>query len=264
MVLSAKTDSYWNEVARALKGQRGQALWRAHSDAVNNRLVARWPPATQCECLLKTDLFDEALGNGLYSLMVSRAQRVVGMDVSIRALQTALSRHYSLQAVCSDARRLPFADGSFDVIISISTLDHFVTKDEILVSLQEFRRALQPGGRLILTLDNLANPLMALRQLLPFRLLYRLGAVPYYVGATYGPGGLQRVMENVGFEVCAMTAIMHCPRVLAVALARVMDGFVSLETQRRFLDSLMAFERLARWPTRFLTGHFIAVNALKH
>jgi hypothetical protein len=70
-------------------------------------------------------------------------------------------------------------------------------------------------------------------------------------------------MQEVGFEVRAVEAIMHCPRVFVVALARLLEGRLGLATQRRLLRGLMAFERLARWPTRFLTGHFVAVRAIK-
>lgn len=262
--LTDKTGPYWDEVAGVFKGKRSQALWRSHSDKVNNTLVSNWLPGKKCECLLKTDLFDEALGDGLYSLMSSCTEHVVGIDVSIRTLQIAASRHHSLQTICSDVRCLPFANGSFDIIISNSTLDHFVTEDAILAGLRELRRILKPEGRLLLTLDNLANPLIALRHLLPFRLLYSLGVVPYYVGATYTPSRLWRVMEAVGFDVSEMHAIMHCPRVLAVPLARVLRKFATNNIQARFLRYLMSFERLAHLPTRYLTGHFIAVYAFRH
>jgi hypothetical protein len=56
---------------------------------------------------------------------------------------------------------------------------------------------------------------------------------------------------------------MHCPRVLVVALVRLIEGRIGLATQRHILRGLMTFERLAHWPTRFLTGHFIAVSAVK-
>ena len=37
----------------------------------------------------------------------------------------------------------------------------------------------------------------------------------------------------------------------------------AVSTQRRVLNSWMALEGLAQWPTRFLTGHFVAVLAVK-
>ena len=122
---------------------------------------------------------------------------------------------------------------------------------------------LRPGGQLLLTLDNPANPVVALRGVLPFRLLNRLGLVPYYVGATLGPRRLGRILSQVGLDVGEITAVMHCPRVLAVAMAGLLEKRASAKTQRCFLRLLIAFEHLASWPTRFLTGHFVAVRASK-
>lgn len=130
-------------------------------------------------------------------------------------------------------------------------------------SLYELHRVLRVGGQLIITLDNLANPVVALRQVLPFRLLNHLGIVPYYVGVTFGPRRLLRILNQVGLEVGKVTAVMHCPRVLAVMLAYVLERYATPVIQRFFLRALMAFEHLSRWPTRFFTGYFVAVSAIK-
>jgi len=254
---------YWDAVGEVWQRTRHQWLWRAHSDAVNTALLGRWLPCARVERLLKTDLFDEALSAGLHPHLVQKAQQIVGIDISASIVRADRSRHPGLQVAMADVRRLPFASSSFDVIVSNSTLDHFHSRHEIVASLYELHRVLRVGGQLLLTLDNLANPIIAIRNFLPFRLMSWLGLVPYYVGATYGPQGLQRIVQKVGFEVQAIDAIMHCPRVLVVALVRLIEGRLGLAPQRRFMRGLMAFESLARWPTRFLTGHFIAVNAIK-
>jgi hypothetical protein len=56
---------------------------------------------------------------------------------------------------------------------------------------------------------------------------------------------------------------MHCPRVFAVAMAHVLERSASPTVQKRFLRLLLAFERMSRWPTRFLTGYFVAAEAIK-
>ena len=254
---------YWNTVLDVKPGLRSQTLWRAHCDAVNHFLFERWLPKGQIKCLLKTDVFDEALGEGLYSLLSSQARLMVGMDISIQVLRAARLNHTCLEAIVADAGYLPYPDSTFNVIISNSTLDHFDSRRKIQASLQELRRVLRPNGILILTLDNLANPVITLRQLLPFHLLHQAGVVPYFVGSTYTPRHLRHVLEKVGFEVSKMRAIMHCPRVLAVPLARLLERLTTRKTQNRLLRVLMAFERMAQWPTRFLTGYYVAVLAAK-
>jgi SAM-dependent methyltransferase len=261
--LPTEETRYWDAVAEAWWERNPFVLWRAHSDAVNIALLERWLPPHRVPRLLKTDLFDEAFGDGLSRPLVLTAQHVVGIDISELALQVDRCHRNGLQVARADIRRLPFSSGAFDVIVCNSTLDHFQTSHEIVVGLRELRRVLRSGGQLLLTLDNLANPIIAMRNALPFRLVNWLGLVPYYVGATYGPHGLRRIVEEVGFEVREVEAIMHCPRVFVVALARLLEGHIGLATQRHLLRGLMAFERLARWPTCFLTGHFVAVRAIR-
>ncbi|HYC21456.1 MAG TPA: methyltransferase domain-containing protein, partial [Candidatus Bathyarchaeia archaeon] len=237
-------------------------LWRTHSDAVNAAwLEQRLQPSAGR--LLKTDTFDEALTAGLFPLLSANAGTVVGMDLSAPTVRAACARHARLRGTCADVRALPFASGSFDGAVSNSTLDHFTAKADIAVSLAELHRVLRPGGRLLLTLDNLANPVVRLRNLLPYRLLYSLGLVPYFVGATCAPRELERLVRQAGFEVLEIGAILHCPRVLAVATARLLERRGSTELERSFLSVLMKMERLAGRHTRFLSGHFVTVVAVK-
>ena len=253
---------YWDEIAGIWTEKRPQALWRAHSDLVNRSLFSRWLPSGRTGRMLKTDLFDEAFGIGLYPLLKSRSCKVTGIDVSILMMSAAVSHYRDLEAACTDVRRLPFADGAFDVIVSNSTLDHFESLDEMIMGLRELRRVLKPGGQLLLTLDNLANPLIALRNILPFPFLNRLGIVPYYVGISCGPRRLLRILRQLELEVVDVDTLMHAPRVIAVAVARLLERYACPKAQQKFLRFLMSFEQLSHWPTRFLTGHFVAVRAI--
>jgi len=262
-ILIPKKGEVWEGFPGAYQDKGFQKLWRTHSDAVNQALLTRWLRSDQMENLLKTDLFDEAVSDGLSSLLNVRSKRVFYIDASLEVHRRAKRRHPNLQTVGTDVRCLPFADGTFDGIVSNSTLDHFKSLDDLVISLKELYRVLRPGGQLILTLDNLANPIILLRNGLPFHLLYYMKIVPYYVGVTLGPHRLQRLLKDVGFKVLEVDTIMHCPRVLAVAIACWMERHVSPKTQRVFLDFLMAFERLSHLPTHFLTGHFIAIRAMR-
>lgn len=258
--MNQPTARYWANVAADWHATHRDRLWRAHSDAVNIALFRRWLPPAPVPRLLKTDVFDEAVATGLDDLLLAAARHVVGMDISHATLRQARSarRH----AVTADTRDLPFATGSFDIIISNSTLDHFPSLPDLRASLRELHRILKPGGELLLTLDNLANPKIALRRLLPYRLLHRLDLLPYYVGYTCGPRRLRALLETTGFQLRELTAVMHAPRVLAVRLARWLTGR-SPAAQTKFLRALAACERLEPLPTRFLTGHFLAVRARK-
>lgn len=262
-ILMAKNRRFRKVLPETYRAQGLQRLWRAHSDSVNKALVARWRPAGQMNTLLKTDLFDEAISDGLSTLLSSLAKRVFYMDSALEVHEMAKGRYARLQTIGADVRDLPFPNGTFDGIVSNSTLDHFESLDDLSVSLQELFRVLRPGGQLILTLDNLSNPIILLRNWLPFPLLKRLKIVPYYVGVTLRTNRLEGLLKDLGFEVVEVDAIMHCPRVLAVTIARYIEKYTSLRTQRSFLRFLMAFEGLSRLPTRFLTGYFVAVKAMR-
>ena len=262
-VKSVRTQAqYWDDVG-APTGRHRQRLWRVHSDLVNGAWLARRLSTAPVGRLLKTDLFDEALSAGLYPLLSARGRTVVGVDLGVSTVRAARARYAALQAAGADVRALPFASGAFDLVVSTSTLDHFAAVADIAVSLDELHRVLRPSGHLLLTLDNPANPVVALRNALPFRPLSALGIVPYRIGAACGPRQLQRAVRRAGFEVLDVDAILHCPRVFAVAGTAVLERYGSPRAQQRYLRCLMPFERLAGWPTRFRTGYFTAIVARK-
>ena len=128
--------------------------------------------------------------------------------------------------------------------------------------MQELVRVLRPAGRLVITLDHPANPLVWLRNGPLLNRFRRWGVVPYSVGATLGPKRLANLVRESGLEVRQTEAILHCPRVLAVWRARRLEGKTAA-AQERFLASLARWECLEQWPSRFVTGHFTAILAGK-
>jgi SAM-dependent methyltransferase len=249
---------YWDGIA-ARQAENGAAdVLRLYSDAVYVPLLERWLPQ-RIGSALKTDLFDEAWSDGLVPLLASRADRVIGTDLSVLIRRHARRRHGHLHAVGADVRRLPFGDGVFDTVVSNSTLDHFPNRAELVEGLKEIHRVLRPGGHLIVTLDNLANPMIALRNALPFGLWRRLGLVPYFVGATYRPAELSNVLTSLGFAVREIAAVMHVPRLFV----RVLGGALSAERQQRLVTSVARLEWLGRAPTGSLTGQFVAASAIR-
>jgi SAM-dependent methyltransferase len=264
---------YWDDVAKLWRRAGRQRLWREFSDRYQAALVTGWidspseakrsasSPSPSLS-LLKTDLFDEVAGRGVVHSLLASGILVTGIDVGPGIVAEAAARNAGLKAVVADVRSLPFTEASFDVVFSGSTLDHFESVADIQTALGELRRVLRPGGTLIVTLDNPANPLIWLRNGPLLGLLRRVGIVPYQVGATLGPRSLKRAVQAAGLDVVEATAVMHCPRVIAVALAGLMER-LSQSWQESFLRHLQAWERLARWPTRWLTGHYVAVLAVK-
>ncbi len=263
----------WDVVAELWKAAPSQALWRRYSDEVNSALARRWLPP-RSGTMLKTDLWDEAMGDGLYPSLVERADRVVGVDVSAQIVAAARLRYPKLEALIAEIRRLPLEAGSVDAVVSNSTLDHFETREEIDASVRELARVLRPGGTLLLTLDNPLNPLVAILRAIPSRhlnrvwlrlgpLTARVGLAPYHVGATYARRPLVSLLAAAGFRVEEETTLVHSPRVLAVLAGRVLERRGGPEVQERFLGLLRSTERLGALPTRYLTGYFFGVRATR-
>jgi SAM-dependent methyltransferase len=260
----------WDDFAELWLAERPQRLWRRHSDAVNRALLATWlPPAPRR--VLKTDLFDEAASTGLVPSLLARADEVVGIDVSDQIVAAAADANPRLVAMRADVRALPFPSASFDAILSNSTLDHFGSAGEVASALGELHRVLEPGGHLLVTLDNPLNPAVAIRRAIPgraFQLVWRrvpsvaVRVLPEQISWTCGPRELERLLGDAGFDVLELGGILHAPRALAI-LAADAFGLDGEAAGRRFLRGLGRFESLGRLPTSLLTAHFVAARACR-
>jgi SAM-dependent methyltransferase len=244
-------------VARTALNGSGRSLWRAQSDLVLRALVRRWLVPGQPAAILKTDLYDEVAGIGLVPFLQRTGYGVTAIDISDAAVEAAGARYGALSARIADVRSLPFADSSFDAVISNSTLDHLDGPAGVERALRELSRVLRPGGRLLITMDNPRHPMVALREAIPAEISRRLRAVEYEAGWTCGPARLETMLDAAGFRVRDRTAVVHGPRVVLAALDRLPFELDS----RLALRGAVAVERAERLPTRGLTGHFIAVLA---
>lgn len=253
--------AYWYRMG--LKADAaGSDLWRSHSDYVNVELLRRWLPPEKAGYVLKTDLYDEALGDGLFPFLKATGATVVGIDVSPSIRQRAGQRYPECLVFDGDVRALPFQDGTFRAIVSNSTLDHFSSEAEIHAAIREISRVLCPGGHLVLTLDNPSNPVVWIRNRMPRWLHRSLHVVPYYVGETLSRDCLAVGLHDAGLEVLDESAILHCPRAIAIATARLLSRS-GPRMKSRFFRTLVWFECLEQWRTSYRTGYFIAVHAVK-
>ena len=81
--------------------------------------------------------------------------------------------------------------------------------------------------------------------------------------ASCGIRRLERLVSGAGLRVRERGSIIHCPRVLAVLLADQLERRASARMEARFLHALLSFEALEALPTRFVTGHFVAIRAVR-
>jgi SAM-dependent methyltransferase len=101
------------------------------------------------------EVLDVACGAGYGSaLLARRAKHVLGADISAETIEHARSTYAALTNLefrQADCAALPFAAGSFDVVVSFETVEHIEAQEKFL---DEVRRVLRPDGLVILSSPN--------------------------------------------------------------------------------------------------------------
>ena len=112
-------------------------------------------------------VLDLGSGAGTDSLvaaqMVGETGRVTGIDMTEPMLAKARAAADQMGAtnvefVAGEVERLPFADGTFDVVISNGVIDLIPDKDAVS---SEIERVLVPGGRIQIADVTIRNPVSA-------------------------------------------------------------------------------------------------------
>ena len=106
-------------------------------------------------CVIGQDILDVGIGTGRGSLpLARRGYRVTGIDSSQamldetrrQAAETPIELHQG------DVRELPVADAAFDTLISLNVMVHFPHWQPVL---QEWKRVVRPGGRMLFDIHSL-------------------------------------------------------------------------------------------------------------
>jgi malonyl-CoA O-methyltransferase len=139
---------------------RVQRAFDAHADdyetyaRVQKQVVERFTSRLERETIRPAAILDIGVGTGrlLRSLAtVFPEARLAGIDLSVRMGQAARANLAGRPAllVAGDGEMLPFADASFDLVVSTSTFQWLESLDE---AFGEVTRVLAPGGVFAFTL----------------------------------------------------------------------------------------------------------------
>ena len=129
-------------------------------------------------------ILDVGCGTGANLELLSRFGDAEGVDVSHDAL--AFCRARGLENVRhGEAERLPYRDGSFDLVTALDVVEHL---DDDVAGLKEMRRVLRPGGRALLFVP-------------AFMFLWGVQDDVSNHRRRYTLRGLRRTVRAAGFEV---------------------------------------------------------------
>jgi len=161
-------------------------------------------------------ILDAGCGDGTFALALSdRRASVVGLDISstmlVAARRRAQERSAHLELVRGDLSRLPFRDGTFDVVVSVTVLC-FVP--DAARAFAEMARVLRPGGWLVLGELGRWSTWAALRRLKAW-----LGSATWSDATFRTPGELRELAQGAGLLKTEVRGAVYYPPVGVVARA---------------------------------------------
>lgn len=125
----------------------------------------------QLELSDKDRLLDAGCGSGLFThLAVRTGAEVIGVDAALGLLELARLRNPQNSFLQEDLETLPFKADTFDVVTGFNSFQYAGSFEN---ALQEAKRVLKPGGRLVMGiwdkphLSDATNVLNAIGSLLP-------------------------------------------------------------------------------------------------
>jgi SAM-dependent methyltransferase len=127
----------------ALRGEPSY-VWRAGQER-RLKMIAKWAKLSDAHILI------DGCGVGMYASQIRRryTQTVEALDIEFDRVLTA--REETPHALVGAGEHIPFADHTFDTILSHEVIEH--VQDDRL-SAQEMVRVLKPGGRIVMFCPN--------------------------------------------------------------------------------------------------------------
>ncbi|NJE61377.1 methyltransferase domain-containing protein [Thermococcus sp. 21S7] len=145
---------------------------------------------------------DLGCGTGDYTLELKRRGfDVIGLDASEGMLKVA--RKKGVECIKGDAYSLPFPDGSFDLVLSV-TMFEFIHEPERVVA--EINRVLKPGGEVLIATMNGRSAWFLFK-----RLKSLFVETAYRYARFYTPAELESLLRNAGFVDVESAGVIYFP-----------------------------------------------------
>jgi SAM-dependent methyltransferase len=102
---------------------------------------------------------DVGCGTGALATRLAEAgYEMAGVDPSEGMLEVLRARAPAIRAIRASGTALPFADDSFDLVVSVAVMHHVANPEEVSRTLAEMVRVAKPSGRILIWDHNPRNP----------------------------------------------------------------------------------------------------------
>jgi SAM-dependent methyltransferase len=191
------------------------AIWRASTlgsmtESLEQRLIFRLAGELRGQAVLDVGCGDGTLAVACWQ---NGAARVVGCDADPRMVARAAGRAAGAKAAINvlvgRAERLPFQDGSFDLVTAVTVLAFIAESDQ---AVREMARVLRPGGRLVIGDLGRWNWWAAGRRIRGW-----LGSATWRAARFRSAGALRTLVEGSGLRVERASGAIYFPPVTAMA-----------------------------------------------
>jgi SAM-dependent methyltransferase len=163
-------------------------------------------------------ILDAGCGSGRNMLELARLGTVTGIEMSDASVALARERAVG-EVISGSVLDMPFADDSFELIVSLDVIEHL---EDDLGALREFRRAVAPGGTLLVTVP-------------AYQWLWSGHDEINHHHRRYTRRTLQRVAERAGWRQ-ARTTYFNSLLLPAAIVLRVLDRVNRAKTTETSLD----------------------------
>jgi SAM-dependent methyltransferase len=187
-----------------------------------------------------TMLLDAGGGTGSAGSWLADLAPTTIADIDHFAVAYATQHHPGYRPVLADLNQLPFASGTFDVVLCVTALCHRMNPDPAAI-VADLARLTAPGGVVILLEPGVPG-------------LRRGHDVVTHTARRFAPADLAALCERAGLTVSRRTGAYAFLLPPAWVLARVERGEARSDLGRNETGLFGLFELLARWERRWLAA----------
>lgn len=228
------------------------------------KLIQKWGEEKLCKKILKIDLYEEATSmESEIAFSLAKKGDVVGIDICPNVVRMARKNcKQKMKFMEQDMTNMDkIKDGTFDLVLSHSTLDHVV---DIEGAVKELYRVMKKDGILIVTINNRTNILYPFLKIVGKIIGPFFGAKSIYETYSFDVISFRRFIKRMGFQVEDSTGILFVTPIMPTIINWAYKN--NIEPVKRFFKSYIRFmERVGKKNTwlNYLISMQVAVKARK-